>query len=79
MTIELEAWLIDTGDVGIQKLHDKGAGFLVPIEWSARQTKELPGFPHDAMAALLDVEGSIRWAFVSKATILLDVKSRQPV
>lgn len=32
MTIDLETWLIDTGDVIIQKLHNDGANSLDPTE-----------------------------------------------
>ncbi len=38
--------------------------------------KELPDFRNEAMHELLDVERSLKWALISKATILLDVKSR---
>jgi len=33
MILDLETWLIDTGDVVIQKLHSEGASTLAPIEW----------------------------------------------
>jgi hypothetical protein len=33
MILDLETWLIDTGDVVIQKLHSEGAGSLTPTEW----------------------------------------------
>ncbi len=38
--------------------------------------KELPGFRNEAMKEFLDVDGSVKWALISKATILLDVESR---
>lgn len=34
MIPDLETWLIDTGDVVIQKLHDEGAASLAPTEWA---------------------------------------------
>lgn len=33
MTIDLETWLIDTGDVVLHKLNNEGASALVPIDW----------------------------------------------
>lgn len=33
MILDFETWLIDTGDVVIQKLHDEGAASLAPTEW----------------------------------------------
>ncbi|WBS00627.1 hypothetical protein OU994_20180 [Pseudoduganella sp. SL102] len=32
MHIDLETWLIDTGDIVIRKLQDKGSEFLAPVE-----------------------------------------------
>jgi hypothetical protein len=33
MTLELEAWLIDTGDRVVQKLHTNGKNSLSPTNW----------------------------------------------
>lgn len=33
MILDPETWLIDTGDVVLQKLHNKGADSLAPTEW----------------------------------------------
>jgi hypothetical protein len=33
MTLDLETWLIDTGDVVLQKLNNEGASSLGPTEW----------------------------------------------
>jgi hypothetical protein len=33
MILDLETWLIDTGDVVLQKLHNEGSDSLSPPEW----------------------------------------------
>jgi len=33
MTLDLKTWLVDTGDVVLQKLNNEGAGSLRPSEW----------------------------------------------